>query len=129
MMTAQLAVLAADDTSFAEQGVHGGIIGGQSTCVARGGTATCGTAAALDGGNMAALVNQAAAMLEQALRIANLLHIKHDDMARFLGVESLVQVFQHILNTQLSTVTYCPHTVELQTIGHTVFLDEHSGGT
>ena len=124
-----LAVLAADDTGFAEQGVHGGIIGGQSTRVARCGTAACGTAAALDGGNMTTLVNQATAMLKQALRVANLLHIKHDDMARLLRVESLVQVFQHILNAQLCTVTNSPHAVELQTIGHTIFLDEHGGGT
>ncbi len=59
-----LAVLAADDAGLAEEGVDGGVVGGQGTGVARGGTAAGGTAAALDGGNMAALVDEAAAMLE-----------------------------------------------------------------
>ncbi len=38
-------------------------------------------------------------------------------------------MFQHILYTQLCTVTHSPHTVELKTVGHAIFLDKHSCGT
>lgn len=124
-----LTVLATDDTSLAEQGVDGGVVGGQGTGVARGGTAAGGAATALDGGNVAALVDEAAAMLEETLRVANLLHIEHDYVARLLGVECLVEVLQHILDTQLGAVTHCPHAIELEAVAHTVFLDEHGGGT
>ena len=68
-------------------------------------------------------------MFKQSLRVANFLHIKHDDMARPHWVEGLVQVFQHVLDAELCTVAHCPHTIEFQTVAHAVFLDEHGGGT
>ncbi len=68
-------------------------------------------------------------MLEQTLRVADLLHIKHNDAARLLGVEGVVEVLEYVFNTQLSRVAHCPHAVELQSVAHTVFFDEDSRGT
>ena len=124
-----LTVLAAYDARFAEQGVDSSVVGGQSTRVATGGAAACCAATALDGGNMATFVDEAAAVFEQTLGVAHLFHIQHDDVARLLGVEGLVEMFQHILNTQLGAVAHSPHAVELKTVGHAVFLYEHGGGT
>ena len=75
-----LTVLAAHDTRLAEQGIDSGVTGGQSASMGGCGTRASSTIAALDGSDMAALVDQAAAMLEQTLRVADFLHIKHDDM-------------------------------------------------
>ena len=68
-------------------------------------------------------------MLEQPLRVADLLHVEHDDAARPLGVEGLVEVLQHILDAQLGAVANGPHAVELQAVAHAVLLDEHGRGT
>ena len=68
-------------------------------------------------------------MLEQTLWVAHLLHVQHNDAARLLGVEGLVQMFQHILDTQLCAVTHSPHAVEGQTIRNTVLLDKHCRST
>ena len=93
-----LTVVTAYNTGFAEKRVHSGVIGGQGTCVRRGGTASGCGAAALDGRNVAAFVDKAAAMLEQPLRIIDFFHVKHDDAAGFDRIKCVVQVFQHILN-------------------------------
>ena len=68
-------------------------------------------------------------MFQQTHRIADLLHVEHDDVGGFFWIESLVQMFEHILDTELRTVTDCPHAVEFQTVAHAVFLDEHGRGT
>ena len=38
-------------------------------------------------------------------------------------------MFEHILDTELGTVTHSPHAVEFQTVTHAVFLDKHSRST
>ena len=121
-----LTVLAAHNTSFAEQGIHSGIVGSQSARMRRSSTRAGSRATALDGRDVASLVDEAAAMPKQPLRVADLFHIKHDDARRLLGVEGLVQVLQHVLDAQLGTVAHCPNAVELQAVAHTVLLDEHS---
>ena len=55
-------------------------------------------------------------MFEETLRIADFFHIKHDDVARLNGVESLVEMFEDILDTQLGAVANCPNAVELKAI-------------
>ena len=66
-------------------------------------------------------------MFQQSLRVANLLHVEHDDMAALLGVEGLVQMFEHVLDTELGAVTHSPHAIEFQAVAHAVFLDKHGG--
>ena len=122
-----LTVLAAHNTCLAEQGIDGCITSGQSASVRRRSTRAGSTIAALDGSNVAAFIDQAAAMLEQTLWVADFLHIEHDDMRGLFRVEGLIEVFEHVFDTQLGAITYSPNTVELKTVAHTIFLDEHSG--
>ena len=122
-----LTILAADDAGLAEESVNSGIVGGESTGVAGSGTATCCRTARFDSGNMAALVDEVAAVFEEALRVANLLHVEHDDAAGGLGVESLVEMFQNVLDADLSAVADSPDAVEGQTVGDAVLFDEDSG--
>ena len=122
-----LTVLAANDTGFAEECIDSSIVSGESASVAGSGAATCCAAARLNSGDMAALVDEAAAVLEETLGVANLFHIEHDDAAGGLGVESLVEMFQNVLDADLSAVADSPDAVEGQTVGDAVLFDEDSG--
>ena len=124
-----LTVATTNYTSLTEKSIDSGIVCCQSASVRRSGTTTSGRTARLNGGNVASLVDERARMLEHLLRVANLFHIEHDYARTLNWVESVVKVFENILDTNLSRVSYCPYTIEFQTVGNTIFLDEHSSCT
>jgi hypothetical protein len=93
-----------------------------------GGTRTTLAGACLDGSDATTLADETSCMEKQLVRIADILDIEQFDFRIGLGVEVLVHILQDILDANLLTVAYRPHTVELQSLDDGTLQDKDRCG-
>ena len=68
-------------------------------------------------------------MIQQLIGVRDILDIKQFYLRIGLGVKALIHILQHILDTNLFTVSNAPHAIELQTLDDRTLQDEHRCST
>ena len=68
-------------------------------------------------------------MKQQFVGVGYILDIEQFYLRIGLGIKSLVHILQHVLDTNLLTITYAPNAVELQTLDDSTLENEHCCGT
>jgi hypothetical protein len=101
-----LAAVAADDPGLAEERLDGQVGGGHGAGVARGGAAAGLGGARLDRGDLAALADEGGRVLEERVRVLDVLDVEELDARARGRVEGLVEPREHVLDAGLRRVTY-----------------------
>ena len=97
------------DAGLAEQGLDGGIAGGDGSCMAGGGTTATVARPSLDGCDATALADEVAGIEQQLVGVSDVLHIEQLDLGIMLGIEVLVHILQHVLDAYLLTIADAPY--------------------
>ena len=117
------------DTSFAEQGFHCRIRAGNRSCMGRCSPFTDIRTTRLYGCDMTPLANQGRSMIQELIRIFDLLDIKHLYFGVKDRVEVAVHVFDHLFHTDLLGVADRPDRRETKSFCQCRFDNEKSRTT
>ena len=97
------------NTRFAEQGFHCRVRVGNRTCVGRCGTLTDIRTTRFYGCDMTTLANQGRSMIQELIRIFDLLDIEHLYFGVKDRVEVAIHIFDHFFHSNLLGVTDRPN--------------------